>query len=558
MLPKSQDNTKFGNKLLPARMLNEFVYCPRLFYLEFVDSEFEESADTIDGSFKHEKVDNATGEMPSSNEVQNELFHARSVTVSGEKCGLIANIDLVEGEGKKATPVEYKRGNKPDISNGAWLADCVQVCAQGVILRENGYECNSGIIYYAGSKTRVDVKFDDALVQRTLDFAKKARDTAEQSKIPPPLIDSPKCPRCSLVGICLPDEINTLLGHPEEKNRQIVPRLDNALPVYVQEHGAVVTKRNEELVIKCVDGSLTRTRLLSVSQLSIFGNVQITTPAIHELCDRGIPICYFSYGGWFYAITHGMSHKNVELRRKQFEFASKPDVIRLAKNFVNGKIRNCRTLLRRNSESEIDVALRELDKAAEQSLNATSLDELLGIEGNAARIYFMHFNDMLKKRNYDFNFYFSARNRRPPRDPVNALLSYVYALMVKDFTVALLAVGFNPYMGFYHAPRYSKPALALDLMEEFRPLIADSVVLTMINNDEISAEDFVRRAGAVSVIPRARKRILRTYERRLDTAITHPIFGYTISYRRVIEVQARLLARYLRGEITEYPAFCTR
>jgi len=545
-------------ELIPVRMLNEFVYCPRLFYIEYVQGDFNESADTLEGHLKHKKVDSEIGVMPLPDEQQSERLHARSVMLSGEKCGLITKIDLIEGDGVKVTPVDYKKGSKPDLPEGAWLADQIQVCAQGLILRENGYECNTGVIYYVQTKSRVTIKFTEELVKQVFEFAKEARKTAANPCAPLPLEDSPKCPRCALVGICLPDETNLLAGKGDVV-RRIVPALDEALPLYVQEQGATVSKSGAELIIKNKDGIVARTRLMDISQLSMFGNVQITTQALHELCDRNIPICHFSHGGWFYGVTHGMSHKNVELRRKQFALAENPDKsIEIARAFISGKIRNCRTMLRRNDASVPQKVLDELTKSVEQANKVVTSEELLGVEGNAARIYFMRFGNMLKKQAGVTGFNFTERNRRPPRDPINALLSYTYALMTKDFAITLLATGFDPYLGLYHAPRYGKPALALDLMEEFRPLIADSVVVTLINNEEIQAQDFITRAGATAVTPEARKRIIRAFERRLETQITHPVFGYKINYRRAIEVQARLLARYLTGESREYPAFCTR
>ncbi len=155
-------------------------------------------------------------------------------------------------------------------------------------------------------------------------------------------------------------------------------------------------------------------------------------------------------------------------------------------------------------------------------------------------------------------FQFDGRNRRPPKDPVNALLSLGYALLSKDLTIIVTGVGFDPYLGFYHQPRYGRPALALDLMEEFRPLIVDSVVLSAINTGAVRPDDFLRRGGAVSLTPAGRSKFIRAYERRMDEEITHPVFDYRISYRRTLEVQARLLARYLGGEISEYPPFATR
>jgi CRISPR-associated protein Cas1 len=212
----------------------------------------------------------------------------------------------------------------------------------------------------------------------------------------------------------------------------------------------------------------------------------------------------------------------------------------------------------------------------------------LGIEGAAARDYFARFSLMLKTDDEHgrdtlpleeedspaeceteatvapsdeqtwARFDFTKRNRRPPRDPVNALLSFVYAMLLKDLVATLVGVGLDPYLGFYHQPRYGRPALALDLMEEFRPLVADSVVINLINNGEVRPTDFITRAGACALTPHGRKQVLEGYERRLDTLVTHPRFGYAISYRRIFEVQARLLARLLTGEINFYPAFCTR
>ena len=156
------------------------------------------------------------------------------------------------------------------------------------------------------------------------------------------------------------------------------------------------------------------------------------------------------------------------------------------------------------------------------------------------------------------NFDLDGRNRRPPQDPVNALLSFAYSLLTKDLALALSAVGLDPLLGFYHQPRFGRPALALDLMEEFRPLVADSVIIGALNGGSFGPEDFQNHPSGVAMRPTARKRLLLAYERRMDQLIVHPVFGYRISYRRVLEVQARLLSRCLIGELAEYPAFRTR
>ena len=199
--------------------------------------------------------------------------------------------------------------------------------------------------------------------------------------------------------------------------------------------------------------------------------------------------------------------------------------------------------------------LESLDKLSRDAKKASNAEKLLGIEGAAADLYFGRLDHLLKG---DEGFSFQSRNRRPPKDPVNAVLSYLYAVLAKEMFVTLLAVGFDPYLGFYHRPRYGRPALALDMMEEFRPVIADSTAIYLFNNRELSERDFIKTSIGVTMKPAAKKRIIQGYERRIETEVSHPLFGYTVSYRRIFEVQARLLTRVLSGEIIEYPAFTRR
>ncbi len=243
----------------------------------------------------------------------------------------------------------------------------------------------------------------------------------------------------------------------------------------------------------------------------------------------------------------------------------------LARRFVHGKIRNHRTMLMRNHVSPPDPTILKLKRASEDSLEATSLDQLLGIEGAAASQYFRELSGMIKtgdelpaadgsagKDTKQLTFSFSTRNRRPPTDPVNAMLSLAYSLLSKDCTLAALAVGFDPYIGFFHQPRFGRPALGLDLMEEFRPLIAESTVISCINNRVVTEKDFVRAGQAVNFSAPGRKRFFQMYEQRMSSLITHPLFDYKVSYRRALELQARILARTLTGEIAEYIPLLTR
>jgi len=249
----------------------------------------------------------------------------------------------------------------------------------------------------------------------------------------------------------------------------------------------------------------------------------------------------------------------VTLRIAQHDAARDPErALTLARTWVVGKIRNQRTLLRRNAREPDPRSLAQMAQWARRAAAASNLETLLGIEGSAARVYFGAFVSMLKGPMAELPGGFEGRNRRPPKDPVNALLSFTYAVLAKDCTLALQAVGFDPMLGFLHQVRYGKPALALDLMEEFRPLVADSVVLSCINTQAITVDDFVTGATGCALKDRGRKTLLEAYARRLDELVTHPTFGYRISYRQVLHVQARLLARHLHGEFPTPPTFQTR
>lgn len=572
---------------LPARMLNEYAYCPRLFYLEWVDGLFRSNADTLEGQQQHRRVDGGSGALPPSSEAEEKL-HARSVTLASATHHLIARMDLVELEGTAATPVDYKHGAPQETPGGlsAWPSDVAQLAAQGLVLRENGFTCQEGVVYYAKTKQRIRVPLDSETYSAAAALVRKALETSAAPTPPAPLEDSPKCIRCSLAGFCLPDETNALLdadgevcaqlslfGGPEpvprkpvrgEVRRLMAPR-DDLKPLYVNTQGLHIGKSGTVLQVKEKGNTIQTVRMGETCQVNLMGNVQLTTQAIQGLCEAGIPICYFSQGGWFYGITTGLCTKNVFLRQRQFELAAKERfALELACSLTAGKIRNQRTMLLRNHVEPPKESLEKMKELAAEAERARNLEELLGFEGNAARIYFGAFSGMLKDAGEQaaettaFRFDFHCRNRRPPRDPINALLSLGYSLLAKDLSIACYAVGFDPMMGYFHQPRFGRPALALDLMEPFRPLIADSAVLSAVNTRMVQPGHFVKAGHSVALTPEGRKSFYRAYESRMDTMVTHPLFGYRVSYRRLLEIQTRLLARVLEGEFGKYPVFVTR
>lgn len=626
---------------IPARMLNEFVYCPRLFYYEFVEGVFLESADTLRGKAVHQRVDSGTGAMPKAKRTpaataakagesvkaakaepaekteitttqpaEPETIHSRSVQMGSDRLQVVAKMDLVEVRAEAATsvpggtgdlfaavevcPVDYKAGapKEGEEANELWDTDKMQLGLQALVLRDNGYACKEGIIYYRAVRQRVRLAITPELEAWIIENVAEARRVAA-GPIPPPLAHSPKCVRCSLAPVCLPDETRMLAnldttpenGAPEsdfassdapskeDSPRRLMAARDETRALYLNTQGFRIGCKDEVLTVKEKDRVVEEVRMRDLSNVALFGNIQISTQAIQALCEQEIPVTYFSMGGWFYGITRGHGMKNVFLRMEQFRRARDEGFcLSLARQFVHGKIRNHRTLLMRNSLEPPEATILKLKRASEDALEAGSLESLLGIEGAAASQYFQQFSGMIKvadelaepsnmgsaKPQLAFNFNFSNRNRRPPTDPVNAMLSLAYSMLSKDCTLAALVVGFDPYVGFYHQPRFGRPALGLDLMEEFRPLVAESTVLSCINNRVVTEKDFVHAGEAVNLSAAGRKRFFQMYEQRMSSLITHPLFDYKVSYRRALELQARLLAKSTTGEIAAYVPLLTR
>jgi CRISPR-associated protein Cas1 len=542
-------------ELVPARMLNEYAYCPRLFFLEWVDRLWAPNRDTAEGDWQHRRVDAAGGAAPLPRE--GELKAARSVELASERLGITAKLDLIEAVGGGVVPVDTKKG-RPGRDGSPWDADAIQVCAQVLLLREHGYTVQCGEIFYAETRQRVAVEITPALVARTMEIVGQARATAARLAPPPPLRSSPKCPRCSLVGICLPDEMNVLASRQNGQPRRLIASDSDATPLYVTEQGSVVGIDGGRLTVSKYRELLASVRLIDVMHVCAYGNVQVTAQATRALFDRDVDVFHFSYGGWLLGLTTGLPSKNAMLRIRQTTAAARAQLDE-ARQMIAGKIRNCRVLLRRNGGEAVARRVGQLAALADQAERAEDAASLLGIEGTAARLYFEAFPSLLAGADSlpgpDFT---GLRNRRPPTDAVNCLLSFCYGLLTKEMLAACLAVGFDPYIGLFHRPRFGRPALALDLAEEFRPLLADSTVLTLVNNREISASDFLVRAGAVALTADGRKTVIRAWERRMTTVVRHPVFGYKVSYRRAAELQARMLAACLTGELPAYEPLVTR
>ena len=540
---------------IPLSQINTYVFCSRRFYYESVEGHQAINDHVEEGKIKHENVHTAVTARQKGDKTISRRQYLASDTL-----GVSGYTDLVEEKDGIPYPVEFKKAG-----TGNWLNDQVQLCLQGLLLEEKtGVSIPHGYIFYIGSKRRRKVPFDAELREKTRQYVAEARALLASRKIPEPIHDN-RCNGCSVRPICLPDEV-AYLHELDERPKRIKPALgiDNVL--YIDEQGCAIKKTGERLIVAKENDVLRDIPLIHLGQVVICGNVSLTTPAMQTLLHEGIPVVFLSaYGRYHGALTPQVS-RNSLLRCAQHRIASSPAAcLALSKAFVRGKVANMRTMLQRRkwqAPDGTDTALEPLlaNIKAMQTMEkrvdtANELPELLGIEGNASAAYFDSFNFMLKEA---IGFDFKKRSRRPPADATNALLSFAYSLLTADISAAIQIVGLDPYIGFFHQLKYGKPCLALDLMEEFRPIIADSVVITLINNKRIKPEDFTQSHGGWYLKDNCRKTFYAAYEARKNETITHPVFKYKLTFRRAMELQARLLAKYLTGEIEEYTPLTVR
>ena len=565
--------------LIPVRALNQVTYCPRLYFLEYVEGVMPTNEHVEGGLFQHRRVNDP--DLENKTRKDGDTRRTRSVSLSSDALGITAKLDLVEEVGGRVYPVEVKRGSAPRDADGqptVWDNDAVQLCAQAMLLEEEfRTDVPRGEQFCAGSRERVVVEFDAALRDKTRHAIATCRELSARETPPEPLPSDQrhKCYGCSLVTICQPEETLYQIheadtpptppeADPPAGITRVIPGSDEGAVVYLQEPGSFVGKRSEHLVVKKDGVELNRIPLAAIRQVVAFGNVQVSTQALEVLATNDIPVMYLTGYGRFVAAVQPAPTKNVALRVAQFKrFGDPAEALALAKAVVRAKLANQRTLLMRSlraddSRGSDEPAARDLAELLRRLDKVTEVESVLGLEGQGAALYFGEFARFLKSGPTPTGFDFKNRNRRPPPDPVNALLSFAYALLTKDCFAALCAVGFDPYYGFYHQVRHGKPSLALDLMEEFRSVIADSVVLTLINNRLVTPDDFLTWRGACQLTETGRKAFFGAYEQRKSTEVTHPVFGYRMTYSRMLEVQARTLAAYVKGDVPRYTGFTVR
>jgi len=534
---------------IPISAVAEYHYCPRIVYYRMVEGAEEVNHFLVEGRLQEEaREERAT-------QTRDSVRQQIKITIASDYYGITGELDIIEEKDGLRYPVEYKRGLLKEAVN-----DDVQVCCQVLLMEEvTGIDIPAGYIYYAKSASRRKVLMTADLREMTLDTIEAVRSVLEDQIIPPPVNDE-RCVGCSLAPRCLPEE-TTYLNKRGVAPKRPLPSDSLGRVLYVDTYGAYLRKREGVINVSKDKETLQDIPLTAIDQVVLVGQVNVTTPLLTELLHRGVATYFCNYSGRLTGWLQPTWGKNSLLRLAQFQAYGDTEVkLALSKTFVCGKMSNYRTLIMRYNRSlnlpELSAAADTIGRYMKKVSDTANINELLGLEGIASRSWFESLPYMIK--NEETDFFFSGRNRRPPRDPINALLSFGYSMLVKDIIGELMRVGLDPYIGFLHSAVYGRPALALDLMEEFRPIIADSVVLTAVNTGMVRPDHFENIEMNCRMNESGRKSFFQAYRNRINEEITHPVFGYKLSYRRTIELQARILAKVLRGEIKEYIPFTVR
>jgi CRISPR-associated protein Cas1 len=518
-------------------LVAHFEFCPRRAWLE-VNGERTDTLQVAVGTASHSTADNparSKGAVVRAVDVVNEDwgYAGRCDTLEVEEDGSIRVVEY------KATPVR----RSIEVTGPMRTQLTLQVAA----LQRMGRAVVGQVIYFTEHKRRVEVPLSEEDFERAHSLVDETKACVDSTAAPAPLEDDPKCTRCSHASICLPDERALASVH-----RRIVVTDPDSQVIHLSTPGSRASTRSGRLLVHKAGEEIGSVPLERVQGVAVHGNVDLSGGLIRELLWRGLAIVWCTGTGRVVGHATSASSPNGHARKAQYQAAQSGN-LDLAVEFVAAKISNQATLLRRNGDAPAAVSkLRELAReAARPGLPVTAL---LGVEGEAAGLYFANFSTMLRSPGITF----STRTRRPARDPVNAALNYVYALLLGDCIRAIRACGLDPHCGFLHSSGRNKPALALDLSEEFRAPVADSAVIRGFNNAEFSVTEFRSTFDQVVLTDKGRKALIAAYERRVNTEFTHPTFGYRCTWRRAMEVQARLILGLIDGTQPRYLGIRTR
>lgn len=520
---------------LPISLVLHTEFCPRRTWLE-LNGEQTDTAQMQAGHSAHQRVDDV--KTSSSKRLT-------SVKVWSDELGLIGICDSIEklpGDAirvieHKATPVR----KRPVVTE----ANRLQLALQGLCLMEMGHADIEYAVYFSDHRKRVDVELNEDDFAHAKLQVRHTFEIAYAKTSPLPLDEDPQCSWCSHISVCLPDE-----HQGKTVTRRIHVRNPDSQVLHLTEQGSRASKKNGRVEVHLKNELLGSVPLERVQAVVVHGNIDISSALIRELAWQNRPVVWCSSTGRLYGWLLPADGPNGLARVRQHVLAD-AGFLPIAGELISAKIYNQATLLRRHGDAE--EAVQKLRRLQDSAPGASDIPTLFGIEGEAASYYFDAFGTMLNDvAMNDLDAEWHGRVGRGAQDHVNVLLNYTYGMLTAECVRAFVACGLDPHAGFLHSSNRNKPAGALDLMEEFRPIIADSVVLTLVNRREISRKDFLQRDAGMALTPDGRKKVVRAFERRVQTQIKHPTFGYTVTWRRAIEVQARMMLGVIDGSLPEY------
>ncbi len=526
------------DEVLTVAGLHAYVYCPRLFFLEELEKLRLADYAVAAGRRLHAELakDAAEGTW-------------ERVVLTSSTFGLTGRVDVLRRVDGQLIPYEHKRGRSaPGVTAPeAWASDRAQVIAYAIMLEESrGQPVHEGRVRYHADRRLVRVPVD-ASARTWVDGLLRQMRALRSERIRPPVLENARrCEKCSLAPICLPEEAR-LARDPSFRPIRLLPEHETRQSLHVTDSKSRVGASGRELVVR--GDEETRVPVNEVGQLVVYGHAQVTTQALRLCVQQGVGVHWMTYGGHHIAslsTTEGSAHRQA----RQFAALAKEEVrLALAKRLVLGKgqnqlrialrlTRDARTVTMAHEISEMRLSLRRVD-------GVTNARALLGYEGLAARSYFA----ILKELSKDLPIRFSGRSRRPPRDEFNAILSFGYGMLYRLVLGAIVGVGLHPGLGIYHQLRSSAMPLALDLMELFRVPIVDVAVWAAVRRSTFDvSRDFVRGPDQVLLSEHGREVAIEVFERRLDETWKHSVVGYSLSYRRLVELEVRLLEKEWSGE----------
>lgn len=534
------------DELLTLRVsaLHALAYCPRLFYLEEVEELYTQDAAVFAGRRLHVELE------------ESEDGEWQDLYLEDEGLGLRGRVDALRTRDGQLIPYEHKRGRCQRGEKQeplAWESDRLQVLAYCCLIEAaQGLAVAEGRIRYHADNVLVKVPVDAAGREQVRQAIARARELRRSSWRPPVTDNERLCGRCSLAPVCLPEEAR--LAHDREwQPVRLFPADDERQVLHALEPGMRVGRTGEQLKLTQRDGAAEKLPARQIGQVVLHSFAQISTQALHFCAGQEIGVHFISGGGRYVGSLDTRSG-SIQRRVGQYRALAEPEFcLRLAQRLVLCRGRGQRQLLMRSrrkqkQSAELAAAIQQMKAVLKLVERADSLASLLGIEGQLAALYFGALGQTLAA-DLPLELQFSGRNRRPPKDRVNALLSFGYALLLKDVANALLTVGLEPALGFYHQPRSQAPPLALDLMEIFRVPLVDLPVIGSLNRGQWDVQaDFAVRGEQVWLSDLGRRKFIGLYEQRKAESWKHPVMGYSLTYRRLLELEVRLLEKEWLGE----------